>query len=274
MKDEKKYSLVQFNILSSLLTIFNRNEIYSADYTIAKYLIQNIHRLNKLSIYKVAEDCFISRSSIQRFVKSIGFDSFKDIKNNAKDLIDHQEAIIEYTDYTNYEVFLSEKIMSMITTINKSIDRNEIINLVHNIHDTKNVIFLAAEDSASSLRQLQSSLAITHKIVSVVTSSSVDIDLFKHLEENDLIIIFSVSGNYALAALPILSNLNVHKILITNNRTTVFEKNFDKIFYISNDDVHNSRTIKGYQNVYTRYALNYFVDLLFHYYFVTFYESN
>lgn len=270
MNKEKNFNFIQFNILSSLLAVFNRNEYYSTDFIIAKYLLENIHNLSKLSIYKVAEDCFISRSSIQRFIKTIGFNSFKELKANAQEVIDHQEALIEYTDYTDYENILSAKIIDMITAINHSVSKKELVHLAHEIHDTANVILLTAEDSVASLRLLQSSLATSHKLVRVVTSSSVDTELFKHLNSDDLIITFSISGNYALAALPLLRNLKAHKTLITLNRTSLFETVFDKIIYISDDITLNSRTIKRYQNVYTRYALNYFVDLLFHHYFITF----
>ena len=160
--------------------------------------------------------------------------------------------------------------MDMITAINNSVSKKELVTLAHQIYDTKNVILLAAEDSVASLRLLQNLLATSYKLVRVVTSSSIDARLFEHLNNDDLIITFSISGNYALAALPLLRKLTVRKTLITLNRTSLFETTFDKIIYISHDTTLNNRAIKRYQNVYTRYALNYFVDLLFHQYFITF----
>ena len=190
MNNDKNITFVQFNILSSLLAVLNRNEYSSTDFIIANYLLENIHDLNKLSIYKVAEDCFISRSSIQRFIKTIGFNSFKDLKANAQEVMDHQKALIEYTDYTNYEETLSKKIMDMITAINNSVSKKELVTLAHQIYDTKNVILLAAEDSVASLRLLQNLLATSYKLVRVVTSSSIDARLFEHLNNDDLIITF------------------------------------------------------------------------------------
>ncbi len=274
MAKERDIDYIRFNVLSSLLAVYDRNEYSKTGFMIAKYLLEHFHELDDLSIYKVAEDCFISRSSIQRFIKTIGFNSFKDLKANAKEAIEHQEALLECTDYTNYEEVLSRRIVDMMAAIGRSVTKEVLVHLAQAIHDAEKVIFLVSEDSVASLRVLQNSLAITHKLVAVVTNSFVDTELFKRLKADDLIITFSISGNYALAALPMLGDLEVHKILVTLNRTALFETVFDEIIYISDDTMPNSRTIRRYQNVYTRYALNYLVDLLFHHYYITFADKD
>ena len=73
MEDEhnnKIITLQTFNLLSSLLSILNTNDELDTDFVIAKYFLNNLNHLKDISIYKVADECFVSRSSVQRFIKN------------------------------------------------------------------------------------------------------------------------------------------------------------------------------------------------------------
>ena len=72
--------LNKYGILNSLISVLNEGAEDTADVNIAKYLLQNFNRLQELNIYDIASECFVSRATIRRFSKKMGFDNFKDLK--------------------------------------------------------------------------------------------------------------------------------------------------------------------------------------------------
>lgn len=89
-----------------LLSVVNdENTANSTNRIIADYLLRNLHRLNVLTIYDVAEECFVSRSSIHRFLRQIGFDQFSYLGKYIQDSYQHYHA---YYDYVNRENFIDK----------------------------------------------------------------------------------------------------------------------------------------------------------------------
>ena len=261
------HSIVKFNVMTSLLSVVNRNDTKSTDYVIAEYLLRHLHELPKLSIYKVADDCFVSRSSVQRFIKTIGYDSFTELKNGSQELKDHQISFIEYTDHPDYAQYLEEQLSSMVRNISSLATQQKLSMLARKIHDSQTVVMLASESSSGPLNTFQESLAVFGKVIRLLTSSSSSAQLLETLDERDLVINCSVSGNYALAINGDIAKIHCYKALITLNRTLLLANQYDYVFYLSNERAPSVRTISASRNVYTRYGMTFFLDLLYHTYY-------
>lgn len=63
-KIQNNFSLSYFNLMTSLLAVLNSNEDDDTNLVLARYLLEHFHELKNLSIYDVAEECYVSRSSI------------------------------------------------------------------------------------------------------------------------------------------------------------------------------------------------------------------
>ena len=260
-------SIVKFNVMTSLLTVVNRNDTRSTDYVIAEYLLRHLKDLKKLSIYKVADDCYVSRSSVQRFIKSIGYDSFTEFKDGGQELEGHKNAFIEYTDHAEYSQYLEDQLNSMIHNISSLATQQKLTSLARKIHDSETTVMMAAECSAGPLNTFQESLAVFGKVIRLLTSSSSSTELLQDLNDKDLVINCSVSGNYALTINDEISKIHCYKALITLNRTLLLANNYDYVFYLSSQVAPSVRTISASRNVYTRYGLTFFLDLLYHTYY-------
>lgn len=79
-KDALPHTIKTFSLTSTLLDIINSNEDGKTDVVLAKYLIDHIYELQEKSVYDIADETFTSRSSVQRFFKRIGFDSYSKVK--------------------------------------------------------------------------------------------------------------------------------------------------------------------------------------------------
>ena len=262
-----EYSIIRFNLLTTLLSILNKNDEDDTSFVIAKYILNNLKDIENRSIYKVAEDCYLSRSSVQRFIKEIGYDNYTQMKQSIAEVIQHEEALLDYTDHTDYSNYILDSINSMTDDIAETAKKNGFKNLLNRFIQAKSVVLLAAEDSSHACKLLQQQLLATGKLIRIVTSAGTNLALLDSLDRDDLLIVCSISGNFALAIDEQLKNIQATKCLITLNRTTAFIGHYSIIYYIGEKIKPSSHSIRMFKNVYTSYGLNFFFDLFYHAYF-------
>ena len=133
--DNKIRGIVRFNLLTSLLSILNTNDENDTDFIIARYLLENMETIKDTSIYTIADECFVSRSSIQRFVKNIGYDSFKQMKMYIDDILEHEKSFIMYTDHSNYRDYIGNSIKNVLDDVinaSKTISFKKLVKISHN----------------------------------------------------------------------------------------------------------------------------------------------
>ena len=259
-----QYSIIRFNLLTSLLAILNKNDETDTDFVIAKYILNHLDSIRDTSIYQVAEDCYVSRSSVQRFIKEIGYDSFSQMKTSLEDVFDHEGALLDYTDHTDYTNYVVQSVEAMGRDIAQTASGKDFERLVELFAKARCVVILSAEDSVHACKLLQQQLLAIGKLVRIITSASKNISLLDTLEKDDLLMVCSVSGNFALAIDDQLKKISATKCLITLNRTTVFLDNYDFIYYIGEQFKPSSRKIHMFKNVYTTYGLTFLFDLFYH----------
>lgn len=258
------YDISRFNLLTSLLSILNRNDENDTDFIIARYFITHLNSIKNTSIYTIADECFVSRSSVQRFIKTIGYDSFTQLKANMDVILNHENGFIDYTDHAGYPDFISESITEMMADIIKATESGNYLRLVEAIINTENVVIVSAEDSASACRLFQQQLLTTGKLVRIVTSSSSNMTLLDNLKKDNLLLVCSVTGNFALAIDEQIRKTAARKFLITMNTTAAFEDTYSLIYYMGKNYRFNSRSIVMSKNVYNNYGMTFLFDLLYH----------
>ncbi|MBR5341199.1 MAG: MurR/RpiR family transcriptional regulator [Erysipelotrichaceae bacterium] len=263
-ENNNEYRIFRFNLLTSLLAILNKNDENDTDFVIAKYILSNLNDIPNTSIYKIADDCFVSRSSVQRFIKNIGYDSFTQMKQSLGEVILHEGALLDYTDHTEYSDYILNSINAMTNDIAKSASSKGFRKLVDYFVKARCVVILSAEDSAHACKLLQQQVLATGKLIRIMTSAYTNISLLDSLSQDDLLLVCSISGNFALAINDQLNDVKATKCLITLNRTTSFVDNYSLIYYIGEDIKPSSHKISMLKNVYTTYGLMFLFDLFYH----------
>jgi len=251
----------KFSILASLLSVINENDVEDCNYKLANYLLKNFDRLDELNIYDIVEECYISRSGVRRFCMSIGLNNFSDVKHNYSEW-DHQ-----YEKYCNAAVKNQTK-ESLRESINRVLDQVEEIatndflkNITKLIYDSENVVFIASEFSATSLKEFQQSMVTAGKVIKIMSSSYANKDLLDSLNAKDLMITISVTGRYAENISKYIDDINCMKVLITSNTNSAVCLNYDRIIGLQSDiDVCNARD-------YSKYGISYLLDLIFAFYY-------
>ena len=69
------------SIMSQLLSIVNYGDGKEVNEDIARIILQNYNKIPKLTIFDLADLCFVSSSSITRFIRTLGFSSYKEFKS-------------------------------------------------------------------------------------------------------------------------------------------------------------------------------------------------
>lgn len=265
-KQQNAFSLKGFNITSSLLAIINNSNEDDINYVLANYLLERIDILDKISIYDVIDYCYVSRSTIHRFVKSIGFESFTHMKDNIRHMRVHTRAFIDFVNQSSFHDYIMNSMIDMLTDINDTIDQQNIELLVDLIKSSRNVVILNYDTSSSSAKEFQLEMTSLGRLIKLVTNISGNTGILPALTEDDLLITCSASGNYAIATKDDVKDVKARKFLITLNHAKQFEEYYDTIIFLSDKFQSCDYISNGMQNVYTRYGINYFFDLLFNRY--------
>jgi len=96
------------SLLNSLFSIINEGDVNDSNYIIAHYFLEHYHELDRLNLHAVAEACFVSRSSIRRFCRSIGFENFLSLKSEFSTYDDSLQAHMKFAEKENFRRTLTE----------------------------------------------------------------------------------------------------------------------------------------------------------------------
>lgn len=245
-------------IRNLLFNIINQKDLSSIDYNIAYYLLNQFNDLDKLNIYRMVDECNVSRSSINRFIKELGYKNFLDFKNGFKNqrYIIQKENLID-RPYGDYISILTDNIFNMMKELRERMNTDEVIKICENIHFSKNVVFLSSSTNAGMVTYFQQEFIFMNKLIQSVSDSYSKHNFMSQLDYNDLIIVFSVSGRFAKACEEYVSNARSKKILITANRSNEISNNYNKVYHLSSKDINNVDI-----NIYNRYGITYMLDII------------
>jgi DNA-binding MurR/RpiR family transcriptional regulator len=246
----------RLSLLNSLLSVINENEEDDAYAVLANYFLDHYSELDQLNIYDVAADCFISRSSIRRFCQSIGCENFRTLKNEYSDYDDKKENRLSYMKKDNFRSSLTQDINSIIAELNDRMNTKEVDTIVERIHQAERVVFLAADTSASAIKDFQQSMVFGGKVIRIISETFTDNTLLNKMTNNDYLMTFSMTGTFANASRDLVKSCQAFKTLVTVSRKPEFMEVYDKVYHLSASDRSSMADIYG------KYGVNYMLDVI------------
>lgn len=117
-------------LLDKLNIILNSSDEFSPKYIISSFVKNNLYEIPSMSIDAIALSCHTSKSQISKYVKSLGYETMKDFKEDCLDnisgmertnktLFSLQNSIIKlYTDFTTNIIDELHFTMNQIDEIN------------------------------------------------------------------------------------------------------------------------------------------------------------
>lgn len=72
-----------FIVVYRLTNLLNNSQYNSTTMHICRKLLEIVTDLDRMSIGQVADKCNVSKSTLSKFVKTLGFENYKDFRENA-----------------------------------------------------------------------------------------------------------------------------------------------------------------------------------------------
>jgi len=254
-EQEKKGKAMSI-LLNRLLVILNDEKANSIYYHIAFTLLINFDQINTLSISAVADLCAVSKSMISKFVRTAGFDDYKDfvaaapfIENKYRNDLNYNNNIMGYLDNHSVDSYLNI-IREDICKFENSLDMKRIDELAQNLISYDYVAAFGLLYSETAALDLQTKLAYNKKFIVTNLNDVKQEEYIMNATEKTLLIVFSNSGDYIeknrmTEGKPKKSCFNKTKakvVLITANEKMKDDPRVDlciPIYYTSNIQTHS-----------------------------------
>ncbi|HHD1574556.1 TPA: MurR/RpiR family transcriptional regulator [Enterococcus faecium] len=229
-----------------LYSYINIEDSRNTYYKLSLFVIKNIKRLPELSISQFAEESFVSKATITRFIQFLEFESYAEFKsyfdylnNSSKlsflkltesDVSNIQDAPLEFLH--NYTQKITESIQDTVA----SMDVRAIDSLIHSVKSAKKVAFLGFSDSNTIAKDIQLGCLSIGKFIEIAESSQKFYDILERFDSNDLIVILSNYGNFFSVYHQLYNGLLSKKIpliLVTQNYSTMDSFRFKQTIYLT-----------------------------------------
>lgn len=248
------------NLISGLCDIINVYPSGSMEYILATYFLNHYNNLENMNIYDIAEECATSRSSIRRFCQTLGYDNFKDYKEQLACSDTYLSMHIDDVDRHHAADMLKHEIIKCIDTLSVRMNQKDTGILIEMIDQHNRVVFYCSGMAEKLSQNLQWQMILQNKLVYVASSVSQLKNCLPCPTDEDLIIILSCSGNFARDAIKFGFPEKPHRILIINKFTLEFDDDFDVVYVLNDQSADVSLSTLA------TYGLTYFYDTLLYRY--------
>lgn len=189
-------------LLNRLLIILNNRKENLTYYHIANVLLCNFDSIKNMTISEIADLCFVSKSTISKFARYIGFGDFLEMKsaasyksNKSSNNLNYNDNILSYMANHTEEEYI-DLIIDDLKLAKSSIDMSKIDELVENLFKYDKVAAFGLLYSESAAMDLQMKLAYNEKYIITHINDVEQNTFIKNADKDTLIIIFTNSGNY------------------------------------------------------------------------------
>lgn len=225
----------------ALYAVLNASEPDSSDYRIANYLIENIYKKEHFGIQDVADACFVSKSSVSRFCRRIGYADFLAMSQSIK--------YVQMHTYKRFDEYLDLPVDAMarayLDQMNRCIEQvrayatTDILTELAGLLDRYDKIGIFGQmQSYSVAMNFQFELASLGKHVSSFIMMSQQEDFILDSGKEAMVIIISSGGRYFQdfsRYFDYQSKNRPYLVLITNNQRLKKCVPYDKVYIVPYD---------------------------------------
>lgn len=240
------------NIRIKLLTIINKESLDSVNYIIAQYILENLTKMRHLSNTELAHECNVSKASISRFCKKLGYDDYFNLQieiasYNARDHKGNQ-------DNDKIQNYLLDVVDSSAALMD-NLDSETLKELVTDIKNYDRVVLMGQVQSSLPAFSLQHNLTLTGKYVYCTQDLEEHRSMLNKLRQDTLVIVFSSGGKFFDRV------LNVERYLKG--------KDIPKIYFITANEsehypfIHKNIELLHEYNHTSNILLNMYSDLIY-----------
>ena len=210
--DIKRLEWVYINFLSNFFETYNSLEEGDVFFTAMEGLLRNRADLQNASIYDMAEICGVSRTTLNRLSKLLGYGSFKEFKYDMVRSFSKYEVhnhlipakqLGEEEGISGVILGAAERICS---DLREGLDRGQLGDIVQVLHAAGRVrLYMTGLTGAAGL---QTNLAMNGKDVRIVTTYTGQLRDSEKLDDNSVVIMVDLEHPDSMDSGPILRGIS------------------------------------------------------------------
>lgn len=184
-----------------LLGVINTTSYHATNHQIAMYVLENLEKFDYLSEPELARACNVSKSSINRFFKELGYETFARFQADVLRFRrrHHFKYTLDDEDPRNPDATLFENYCMSVARnaelLCRNVDEALIAELAHDIDAYGQVIVMGEMQSGDVACAFQHNLFEAGRIVTASINSREQGEMLEHLEPDTLVVVFSLFGN-------------------------------------------------------------------------------
>lgn len=256
-------------VLSLLLRYINNTQKKDNNYDIAKGLFEHYHDIPKLTIHDMADACYVSSSSLSRFVHMIGYSDYREFKESCENDLDIS---VDYSfelsktrkeDMKSIYGMYTRNIKVNLDYILANLDYGQIERISKIMYETDDIAFFGLEFATLLGAHFQIKMAELNKLVKIGDTYQKQKDIAESFGNSGIVFIASLEGGYFYHNDDILKTLRdkgVTIVALTMNDSSMIRKSSDEIILSSKS---NSDT-EG------RISILYVIEILLMYYIINY----
>lgn len=246
-----------------LRNIINRIEenymIFSkTEKLIADYLLQETTKLKNISIHRLSELITVSPSSITRFCKKIGCQSFSNLKMELNQ-VEHNEKFTRFEASKTIFNKISDYYNHVICRTAESLSEEEINYFIDEIIAAERIIFYGVSSSGLTAKEMAIRLTRMGFHASSESDSHMMMINSTIVNKNTLIIAISNYGETKeiIDAITIAKNNQAKVIAVTSIHKSSIEEVADRTLF-----VHNTKFINQNQFINSQFSISFLFDIV------------
>lgn len=249
--------------LSLLLIILYSTNTQNVDYCIASQILKSLDQLDKLTVSSLNETCSTSTKTIQKFCKSLGFHSFSDFKSSLMATLNTRKSqIIHRISNTSQEKMLQNIQYISNNLLNQDEFQKSIDNIITSIYNASTIYIIGAAFPNALTISFQEDMNVMGKLTYCLQVNNNP--QFPQFQDNDLIIMISLSGNfykYGKECFEYLYKNHQKKIFLLSGyneiQQPITENNFIRIPILEDNEDGNLLLLEILQYIKYLYFLKY-----------------
>ncbi len=194
--------IVMGMLFHRLLILLNEADLDSTDYHIARVMLQQFENLSQYSIQELADRCAVSKSTISKFIRSIGYEDYADFRdaavfqdNKYHNTFNFVTNVMDYIQSSSLDTYLLT-VQQDIGATYQSMDWAAIDRLVRDLVRYQRVGAFGLMFSETAALDLQIKLAYNQKFIVTNLNDLKQERFIQQAGEDTLIIVFSDSGEF------------------------------------------------------------------------------
>lgn len=190
------------SIADKMMCLVSTSVIHDFNYEIAVSLLKNYGKLKNMSIGEIANMCFVSKASISRFCRYLGFEDFKEfhryLQNDYSMVSDYSRQFYHtlcFDHETAISAYRDELIGNIYTTASPE-NLKTITTIVPELHNCKRFAFFSHHFLWDIGRHFQVKMMLMGRYMELFFHYNDQCESAASLQPGDVAIICSVGGSY------------------------------------------------------------------------------